>query len=140
MTPQTQLISHNPPAKWGDCWRTCIAMILDLPAEEVPHFLDDGGTNEDGLKRAREWLQNRGLDIVYFEMPADSLKEHIDFMFGGAHYIMSGMSNNYKEACHCVVAKGHFQMVWDPSLLRDGNPPKPHKETNTYSIEFIVKR
>lgn len=52
--------------QFGDCYRACIATILDLPSEEVPNFghLAGGSADGDGDKAtdlARAWLAERGL-------------------------------------------------------------------------------
>lgn len=42
MTPQLQRYRFNDGSGVvGDCHRTCIAMILDLDRDEVPHFMQD---------------------------------------------------------------------------------------------------
>lgn len=54
MIPHTQTIVADPArgdgndadGRPGDCWKTCIASLLDVPLDEVPHFLELEG--EDG--------------------------------------------------------------------------------------------
>ena len=50
----------------GDCWRCCIAAIIGMPAEEVPHFLqnekDDPSCSMDA--DTQEWLNQRGWQIT----------------------------------------------------------------------------
>lgn len=139
MIPLTQIVSHCPPLRWGDCWRTCIAMILELQVEEVPHFLHDGLSNRIAQDRARLWLADRGLGLISFNIHSDTNPEHTEMMFGDSHYILSGRSINFKEAWHSVVAKGHFEMIYDPSPLRNGVAPKPDYD-GVYMVEFIVRR
>lgn len=67
MKPQRQLIKHDPDnGLWGDCHRTCIAVILDLDAADVPHFNDRGSTDD---APEREWLAGRGLRAVSMWVP-----------------------------------------------------------------------
>ena len=66
MTPHNQLIKHDPEnGMYGDCQRTCIAVILDLHPSEVPHFCEDPtATRHDENwreKRQARWLHDRGL-------------------------------------------------------------------------------
>ena len=52
----------------GDCWRCCIAAILSLKAEEVPHFVQmsvDTESSPDSLTQI--WLNARGYYIVMAE-------------------------------------------------------------------------
>ena len=61
MKPVDQTILHDPEnGKHGDCMRACVASVLELPIEEVPHFTD--GDREDWIKgylrflHDHEWL------------------------------------------------------------------------------------
>jgi hypothetical protein len=45
----------------GDCWRCCIAAILQVPAEAVPHFVRDTRAPEPETQR---WLNARGYVLV----------------------------------------------------------------------------
>lgn len=53
--------------KIGDCWRCCIAAVLGLPAEEVPHFLADenGELNHGSDADTQAWLNDRGYWLAY---------------------------------------------------------------------------
>lgn len=50
----------------GDCWRCCIAAVLGLPAEQVPHFMrkDDGTRNFNDEPDTQRWLNDRGYQLV----------------------------------------------------------------------------
>lgn len=88
MTPAKQLFTNADEKRpVGDCWRTCIAMLLDLPPEEVPHFVDlyyDAdefttdrwpafvGTQVRVPRWAAEcqaWLRERGLEMSTYDGP-----------------------------------------------------------------------
>lgn len=61
----TQSILHDPPNTYGDCQRTCLAMVLGLDPEEVPHFADPRLFPTDDSRAAeREWLRGQGLSYV----------------------------------------------------------------------------
>ena len=62
--PKQTLLKEN--GEIGDCWRCCIAAILDLPAEEVPHFLADEIKDPSRSMDAdtQEWLNRRGWQMV----------------------------------------------------------------------------
>lgn len=51
--------------KIGDCWRCCVAAVLGLPAEEVPHFVmtADGKHNHNDDADTQRWLNGRGLQM-----------------------------------------------------------------------------
>ena len=64
MTPHKQLFRHDPDnGIYGDCFRTAIACMLDLPVEEVPHFNHDNPGGIIGWERVQKWLAPRGLTI-----------------------------------------------------------------------------
>jgi hypothetical protein len=81
MKPQLQSIRGNDPerALFGDCHRTCIAMILDLDRDEVPHFMaecppglpPDDPRSQAAEQAERDWLLGRGLVPVYVPYPGD---------------------------------------------------------------------
>lgn len=51
----------------GDCWRCCIAAVLGLPAEDVPHFgcAEDGEWNHCCDPDTQKWINHRGYVIAY---------------------------------------------------------------------------
>src|SRR3546814_14399554 len=76
MTPHPQLIKHDPEnGAYGDCQRTCIAVILDLHPSEVPHFCDNPLADRDSPdwwhKRQTRWLAERGLAEAPFAYYSD---------------------------------------------------------------------
>jgi hypothetical protein len=56
----------------GDCYRACIASVLEIPILDVPHFyeLARNGDQGDACNLAREWLRSR--DLAIFQCWADS--------------------------------------------------------------------
>lgn len=72
--PQTQRLKHDPAnGSYGDCQRTCLAMVLGFDAEEVPHFADPTQFPDDeGCRKAeRAWLAERGWAIIQLPIPGD---------------------------------------------------------------------
>lgn len=68
MTPHLQLNAHDPDAGvYGDCFRTCLGCLLDLPPSEVPDF--HGGTGDAQRDLARGWLAPQGLTLI--DVPFD---------------------------------------------------------------------
>jgi hypothetical protein len=55
-------ISHAE--EQGDCWRASLASVLNLPVEEVPHFVEvvkHDPNPEELYRETRRWLLERGL-------------------------------------------------------------------------------
>jgi hypothetical protein len=116
---QTQL-SENGVI--GDCWRCCIAAVLGLPAEEVPHFqqLEPGKSNNECDADTQRWLTERGYRIMYANVMGRSgliyPVYHSDTFVHQTPPIIAvgptprskGMGRN-----HAIVTIGG-QMVYDP--------------------------
>jgi len=111
-------IKHDPDnGTYGNCHQACLASLLELPLEEVPHFFDKGvfEDTEDGLKAQDIWLAAQGYGWVELPCTGDSLKDALNFAakYGSkGHYILVAES---KKGCgHSVVCKGN-KIVHDPS-------------------------
>jgi len=63
--PKQKFLRDDAAGVVGDCWRCCIAAVLQLPAEDVPHFVkeakDDGGSVDADTHR---WLHKRGYMLA----------------------------------------------------------------------------
>ena len=117
----TQKHRHDPDnGSWGDCWRTCIAMILGRPLpEEVPHFCDRGLDAEASFAAADAWLSSRNLQRLNVNWTGDLagvLTWHRDMQPGMA-YTLIGTSRNGTN--HCVVCIGG-EIFCDPSIDQSG--------------------
>lgn len=117
MIELTQLILHDPENnKYGDCFRTCVACILEIPdATHVPHFFencfDDPHLWQQSLN---DWLFKRGLAYIEISSPgAEWFKSWgID-----TYHIISGYST--RGFGHAVVGR-NGKIVWDPHPSRNG--------------------
>lgn len=133
MTPRAQLIAHDPSAgAYGDCYRTCIASILDLETEAVPNFFGDAESYENpdiGIARREAWLAARGLVMTTFAWSGEAMTL-ADVLSVSGHgqphspIILCGLSS---LGCnHAVVVMGG-KIVCDPSgngivgPLKEGN-------------------
>lgn len=110
MTPHTQTIFVNDPRGIpGDCMRTAVASLLDLPTEAVPHFVlfDAPG---DWFKAFNMWINGRGLMIKPLA------KRDVD-----RQCLAIGMSPRDVEH---VVVWGPEGLVHDPHPSRAGIEPR----------------
>ncbi|MEM9579072.1 MAG: hypothetical protein AAF891_00175 [Pseudomonadota bacterium] len=118
-----QLITHDPEnGKWGDCYRTCIAMLMGLDPAEVPHFCDGSPENASGIEGVRDWLRPQGLSVFQSVYGADitfrQLMGTLEHFSPGVPVIITGMGT--RGVNHCVVAIGN-QVFCDPC---NGKPVK----------------
>lgn len=117
MTPYKQLYRHNPPESYGDCFRTCIGCLLDLPPEKVPHFYDGLDKNDDATeanKAINYWLYQQGYVMVQFayECPLEQVQNFMAVSNPNVYYLITGESvtgNNHV----CIGLAG--DIVWDPA-------------------------
>lgn len=115
---QKQAFLHKPEeGVFGDCYRTCIAILLGVDRDCVPHFY----ATEDGQQsdQAREWLMERGYQLTQFAFQTEP-SEVLNVMHVVnplTPYMLCGFS---ATGCnHCVIALGD-EIVCDPSLTDAG--------------------
>lgn len=86
MKPQLQRYRYNDGSGvLGDCHRTCLAMILDLDRDEVPHFMEqvpyDAPSDSPECQAAeaaeRAWLASRSLVPVYWGYDGSTSLDHV---------------------------------------------------------------
>ena len=137
MTPYKQLHRHRPAdGQIGDCWRTCIGCLLDLPPVEVPHFvephLDDGPA---ATAFARRWLASRGFGLIQFAYTG-TLQGILDAQAAvnpNTYFMLGGESRS--GVLHSVIAR-NASIEWDPHPDEVG-VIGPDKD-GLYWLEFLV--
>jgi hypothetical protein len=102
----------------GDCHRACIASLLELRTEDVPHFFDYPPEQEAerGMKHQRGWLRERGLGLLEFPVAAESLEQFLRWAeqyTEGAYYTLTAKSRSGNN--HVVICRGN-QVVHDPTF------------------------
>lgn len=102
----------------GDCWRCCIAAVIGLPADAVPHFLQDDidSRERDDWKdcddRTQAWLNERGFVLVR----VNGRNLHFDYLkTDRVPVIKCGPTprSQRMHQHHAVVYLGN-EMVYDP--------------------------
>jgi len=124
VTPVVCRTRHNPPKSYGDCLRACIASIMDLEPEHVPHFADMGATGEEARASARRWLGLRGLTITAFALDGGETVEGVLDWMGANNpdstWLLFGSTARYGEPSsggdHVVVCQGG-SVVHDPAWV-----------------------
>ena len=130
MTPHKQLIKHDPEnGRFGDCYRTCVAAILNMQPEDVPHFFDGCPDNEQAPaagEASRAWLAERQLveiNIAYDgSVGLDVVLATTGHHCFGAPMILTGQSR--LGVNHCVVIMDG-KIVCDPSGNGITGPAQP---------------
>ncbi len=60
---QSILTAFDPDKPPGDCWRCCIAALLNMKRDDVPHFYDQTQFRSAEAD-AQEWLNARGYFLM----------------------------------------------------------------------------
>lgn len=126
MIEQKQLHLHKPDeGSYGDCWRTCLACILDKPPEAIPHYYATfwmDGTNISNLvhNATNNFFLEAGWGVRFVEYPIEcdyeQLRTYIDHYFKDM-YVIVGC--NSKNGGHSVIMKG-YDYIWDPAIDNSG--------------------
>ena len=125
MKKQKQLIVHR---QIGDCWRACIACILNVPVQTVPNFIEVKGTKTNNWYISSwNWLNKRGYKIQTIDGNTMRTKRF---------YIVSVNSYNFKDISHAVIYRGK-KPYWDVNPLNRDVPRKPKW---VYAVFEITKR
>jgi len=117
MKPVEQQIMHNPKNnQHGDCMRASIASLLELPYEEVPHFLALG-TDESFSHSLKEFLLTKDLALLELSFWDWEKFEGIFHGAKGVHHLICGPAKHgtYHATVACVGV-----MVHDPHPSKDG--------------------
>jgi hypothetical protein len=98
----------------GNCFQCCVASVLELPLEEVPHFCKE----DSWPLNFHEWLNSRG----YFWIEVVGCNSHLFIEYSGYH-IISGPSPRNKGLHGVVGLNGepHFDPHPDKTFLK-GEP------------------
>lgn len=125
MKPQKQLNRHRPGhGIYGDCHRTAIAIILDMDAADVPHYMD-ALASPDAAKahdRYEEWLNARGIVTINVVFPGETRLCDVLTTIEAANprsrpvFILGGQSKN---GCDHSVVCCDGEIACDPS--QDGS-------------------
>lgn len=138
-------ILNHDPAKGiiGDCFRCCIASLLELSAARVPHFADYDWDDTSGrwFVDLNKWLAPRG--VAYIELPvSDDGPESVAKWLSGAtafgfdiYHIIGG--NSPRGVDHAVVARNGV-IVHDPHPSRAGLVGP--QSNGAYMIGMLVHR
>lgn len=112
---------HDPENDiWGDCHRTCIAMLLNLERDEVPNFAEVAKDDADKFHAlVRDWLAGRGYATfsLAFDADLDSVLSTMRGMNPGTFYLLGGMS---RTGCAHSVIGLNDRIIADPSRTDSG--------------------
>ena len=109
---------HNTEGRPGDCWKTCIASLLELPMDEVPHFVEYGDLWWDVTQAFIKSHVGNDLELRWWEDVSAVPAGH-PFLIG------TGVSPR-GDFQHAVIVDRSATVVHDPHPSRLGleGPPE----------------
>ena len=118
MKPTDQEFLHDPAAGvFGDCMRACIASVLELPREDVPHFLATNPGENECERAINTWLAQHGLYL--FTVSYDSFLSYLECNPGlNIYHLIYGPSPRSGVGLHAVVGR-NGEIAHDPHPSRD---------------------
>lgn len=158
----------NDP-RHGDCYKCCIAAILDLDYEDVPHFIEMG---EDWLVEAQKFFREHGYkytgqelynpNVMYLENPTTNVWEDkvayepktfsalkpeygINGLFMAGVYSPKYTTPNEHpiDHLHSVLCDKDFNIVFDPQKEYENVVNYPYSKLIGYngirSVDIITK-
>ena len=129
MIPVFQKIKHDPDSgKYGDCMRACIASLLELKIEDVPHFFENGNA-DDFNKKVGVFLASKGYALL--SLNCWEIKEEHFYFKKNIPHLISAITK--KGTYHATVGIDG-KIVHDPSgeaLIND--------ESFNKTFDFLIK-
>jgi hypothetical protein len=112
---------HRPEEGiFGDCQRTCYAMILDKQPEDIPNFGVHIGNSEAWGKAIKDFLASQGLAASHTVFGGESLDTVLitqKCTNPGQLYLLAGQSRN---GVNHVVVCCDDKIIADPALDDSG--------------------
>lgn len=118
----------DPVEVRGNCFPACIASILGISLNDVPHFyqLYHELDMQDQWQKIVQWCHLQGHGIMCWEEVHMNAFMHASLK--GCLVIVSGESPRFKGGMHAVVGRlngvGGYDLVHDPHPSRDGLVPR----------------
>lgn len=106
---QTVFATEEHP-KQGDCFRACIASILELPIDAVPDFC---AIPHDWENNFHEWLSAHGLATVEVNLGQGQIVYPVT---DGTICIVSGTTKRHPTRLHSVIGR----VTWDQDKQPSG--------------------
>lgn len=108
--PKQTLLVEN--GQIGDCWRCCVAALLGLPADQVPHFVAGESLNHEA--ETQRWLKARGYIMISAE-PRFQIYAYYDDGID-VPIMACGPTPRSKKMGqhHAVLMDKHDKVLYDP--------------------------
>jgi hypothetical protein len=120
MIPVVCRVKHDPEAgTYGDCLRACIASVLEMQAEDVPHFTEDNPGGPIANKRLALFLRSLGFAPFWSNYDGNAnvedVLEHQGVQNPDAVFLLFGQTSGGGD--HVIVCRGG-EIIHDPAWYR----------------------
>lgn len=112
MIPVEQRHLHVPGGPLGDCLTACVASILELPYELVPHFVAE----DDWWGCYTRFLAGFGLYAVHFGCDGD---ERPEWWLPGGYWVATVKSPRVVNEDGSPGLQHDDELAWDPHPRRE---------------------
>lgn len=130
----------------NDCWRTCLAIVMNMNAKDVPHFYEDQSLENavQALHKAKLWLLENNKTLFAVNLPPQldfqTAIQTAQTIFPKYPVIISGESKIGLN--HAVVVSPHGAII-DPyigEVVHMNNPFKGPCKNGCYGwiVEVVV--
>jgi hypothetical protein len=115
---EKQAYRHDPEnGVYGDCYRTCLAVMLQVPRDSVPHWVTTMDPKEwDSVVQPKynAWLAERGLQELAIPVGPAELEDVLAFQKSRTPSLVPAMlTGRSRTGCnHCVI-------VFDGEIFHD---------------------
>lgn len=145
-----QLIEHDPiNGKYGDCYRTCIACLLNVHPNDIPHIYNYDHTklDEDTYIKTRtanwHFLQKyliamHGVSIATCFFKTNSLKNILNTIRNSHEYCTVILGGVNKNGVGHVVLVNKNGIIHDTSGNGISGPITEGEYAGHYSVEVLV--
>jgi hypothetical protein len=121
MRLQKQAYLHDPSnGIFGDCYRTCLACILDMDRDDVPHYvttMDPVEWAENVQPKYDAWLAELGLQELAIPVHDADLEQILNFhKTRSVQATVAMLTGKSSSGCNHVVIVTNGQIVHDPSI------------------------
>jgi hypothetical protein len=129
MKPVSQTIIDSEK---GDCFRACLASLLELPIEQVPNNHE---TKQVQFDFYNDWLRPFNLQLAFIRFGAMPLPQ--------GHFILVVKSACFKNCTHTVIAKENeetcvAEIVWNPNPKDSRGNNIPADEWSYFYVLAVI--
>lgn len=143
MKPYYQLITNHSDHTPGDCFRTCIACLLEIPPEQIPHVYETTKDSIEGIKHLNIFLKPKHLQYFEFDFQCDDFEDLKNFLTSYQKifttefwFIITGMTNSEQDLAHCILVN-QYGNIHNPLESDKNLSVQPIKLENSFPIYSI---